>query len=169
MKYILKNEHEQDYYYSIIIKHSIREGMAMAQNFWYHSERHKRRKWNIQEMKKNFKLQIKHKMYNKLQTLVFHWFHTLFLFSFFFFKSFFLVVKAQWPKITALVKSENKCSNFWYFFYWSGEILTHADCKSNSLPNILWYHQVNYSPNENTKPQQLTSNEMMFVRLMMFP
>lgn len=95
--------------------------------------------------------------------------HPFPFFVFYFLNPFFLVVKAQWPKITALVKSENKCSNFWFFFDWSGEILTHADCKSNSLPNILWYHQVNYSPNENTKPQQLTSNEMMFVRLMMFP
>lgn len=33
MKYILKNENEKDYNYSIIIKHSVREGLAMAQNF----------------------------------------------------------------------------------------------------------------------------------------
>lgn len=42
-----------------------------------------------------------------------HLFHTIFLF-FFFFLILFSVVKVEGPKITPLVKSENKCSIFWY-------------------------------------------------------
>lgn len=63
MKYILKNENEKDYNYSIIIKHSVREGLAMAQNFlislW--ETQKKKMKYSGNE-NKNFKLQIKHNM-----------------------------------------------------------------------------------------------------------